>query len=166
MVEGQAGADALIEVLHRLQERQGWLDADSLRQVADELRLPLSHVHGVASFYHLFLLRRPTPHRCAVCLGTACFVRGGGELAQRLAAWLGVNLDDPRGNGRWSLQQVGCLGACGQAPVLVVDGELVTRLPLDPACRSRLEDRLREAGIAEEGEPDTGRPEVPGSKAP
>lgn len=144
---GGGGADSLIEVLHRIQEPQGWLDPDSLRQVARQLRLPLSHVQGVASFYHLFLLQRPTPHRCAVCLGSACFVRGGMQLAQQLATRLEVQLDAPAGNGHWSLQRVGCLGACGQAPVLVVDGALVTRLPLDPASQPLLERRLQEAGL-------------------
>ena len=144
---GGAAADALIEVLHRLQERQGWLDRDTLRQVARQLRLPLSHVVGVASFYHLFLLGQPTPHRCAVCLGSACFVRGALELSQALSERLGVELDDPRGDGCWSLQRVGCLGACGQAPVLVVDDRLLTRLPLAPDARPRLEHRLDEAGL-------------------
>ena len=148
---GGSGPDSLIEVLHRVQEARGWLDPDSLRQVARQLRLPLSHVQGVASFYHLFLVQRPTPRRCAVCLGTACFVRGGLLLAERLEAQLAVALDDPAGDGLWSLQRVGCLGACGQAPVLVVDGELVPRLPLDAASLPLLERRLREAGIPAAG---------------
>jgi bidirectional [NiFe] hydrogenase diaphorase subunit len=146
-VVGGSGADSLIEVLHRVQKPRGWLDSRTLLQVARQLRLPLSHVQGVASFYHLFLLQQPAPHRCAVCLGTACFVRGGLQLADLLAARLAVDLDGPWGEGGWSLQRVGCLGACGQAPVLVVDGDLVTRLPLDPALRPLLERRLREAGL-------------------
>jgi NADH:ubiquinone oxidoreductase subunit E len=124
-------ADALIEVLHQVQEIHGYLPADALEQVARALRLPLSRVYGVASFYHLFHLEAPTEHRCAVCLGTACFVRGGADLAAQLEERLGVKLDDPAGNGVWGLQHVSCLGACGQAPVLVVDGLLATRLPVD-----------------------------------
>lgn len=151
---GGAPADALIEVLHRLQERQGWLDRDTLRQVARQLRLPLSHVVGVASFYHLFLLKQPTPHRCAVCLGSACFVRGALQLAQTLSERLGVALDDPEGDGGWSLQRVGCLGACGQAPVLVVDERLLTRLPLAGDAHPQLEQRLDEAGLPRAGEGD------------
>ena len=116
------GSDALIEELHRLQQDQGFLSREQLRQLARRLRLPLSLVYGVASFYHLFRLEAPTPHRCAVCLGTACFVRGGADLARALEHHLGVRLDDPAGNGMWGLQHVSCLGACGQAPVLVVDG--------------------------------------------
>jgi NADH:ubiquinone oxidoreductase subunit E len=150
---GAVGADALIEVLHRLQEHQGWLDHEALRQVAHQLRLPLSHVYGVASFYHLFRLRQPTPHRCEVCLGSACFVRGAMQLAAQLARQLGVVLDDPLGDGTWSLARVGCLGACGQAPVLVVDDVLLTRLPLDPASLPALEQRLQQAGLPDGGTP-------------
>ncbi|MEB3334066.1 MAG: NAD(P)H-dependent oxidoreductase subunit E [Cyanobacteriota bacterium] len=135
-------ADALIEVLHQVQELHGYLPPSALAQVARELRLPLSRVWGVASFYHLFRLEPPTAHRCAVCLGTACFVNGGGDLARELEARLGVRLDDPAGNGLWALQHVSCLGACGQAPVLVVDGVMHTRLPVDdPASLSRQLDR-------------------------
>jgi NADH:ubiquinone oxidoreductase subunit E len=127
-------ADALIEVLHQVQELRGYLPQESLDQVARTLSLPLSRVLGVASFYHLFRLSPPTPHRCAVCLGTACYVKGGAELARELETRLGVKLDDPEGDGFWGLQHVSCLGACGQAPVLVVDGTMVTRLRVeDPA---------------------------------
>ncbi|MEX1317097.1 MAG: NAD(P)H-dependent oxidoreductase subunit E [Synechococcaceae cyanobacterium] len=138
-------ADALIEVLHQVQELYGYLPAGALAQVARELKLPLARVHGVASFYHLFRLDAPTAHRCAVCLGTACFVKGGGELAARIEQRLGLQLDDPAGNGIWALEHVSCLGACGQAPVLVVDGQLEPRLPMDdPAA---LDARLAALGL-------------------
>lgn len=156
LIRQQRGrADALIEVLHQVQELHGYLPRQALAQVARELRLPLSRVYGVASFYHLFRLEAPTAHRCAVCLGTACFVKGGSELATRLEQRLGLRLDDPAGNGTWALEHVSCLGACGQAPVLVVDGRLEPRLPLDdPAA---LEARFRALGLepcpAQEGRP-------------
>jgi NADH:ubiquinone oxidoreductase subunit E len=138
-------ADALIEVLHQVQELRGHLPPSALAQVARQLSLPLSRVQGVASFYHLFRLEPPTAHRCAVCLGTACYVKGGADLARELEARLGVRLDDPTGNGLWGLQHVSCLGACGQAPVLVVDGAMVTRLSVgDPA---RLAEELDQAGL-------------------
>ncbi len=146
IVRRQGGrADALIEVLHQVQELHGYLPPASLDQVARELSLPLSRVLGVASFYHLFRLEPPTVHRCAVCLGTACYVNGGAELARELEGRLGVRLDDPAGNGEWGLQHVSCLGACGQAPVMVVDGAMVTRLAVeDPA---RLAVQLDQAGL-------------------
>jgi len=139
-------ADALIEVLHEVQEIHGHLSQAALRQVARGLRLPLSRVYGVASFYHLFRLEAPSRHRCAVCLGTACFVRGGADLADALEERLGTRLDGPPSPGGWALQQVSCLGACGQAPVLVVDGQLEPRLPIDdPAA---LEARLDALGLS------------------
>jgi NADH:ubiquinone oxidoreductase subunit E len=146
IVRRQGGrADALIEVLHQVQELQGFLPATALQQVAKELQLPLSRVQGVASFYHLFRLDPPTAHRCAVCLGTACYVNGAADLVRDLEARLGVRLDDPAGNGLWALEHVSCLGACGQAPVLVVDGAMVTRLLVeDPA---RLAQQLDQAGL-------------------
>lgn len=138
-------ADALIEVLHQVQELYGYLPRPALAQVARELQLPLSRVYGVASFYHLFRLEAPTAHRCAVCLGTACFVKGGAELVARLEQRLGLRLDDPAGNGCWALEHVSCLGACGQAPVLVVDGRLEPRLPIDDAAA--LDQRLDALGL-------------------
>jgi len=138
-------ADALIEVLHQVQELYGYLPPGALAQVARELKLPLSRVHGVASFYHLFRLEAPTAHRCAVCLGTACFVKGGGELAARIEQRLGLRLDDAAGNGTWALEHVSCLGACGQAPVLVVDGQLEPRLPMDDP--EALDRRLSALGL-------------------
>ena len=123
--------DGLIEVLHQVQEIFGFLPKPALLQVARGLRLPLSRVYGVASFYHLFRLQPPAEHRCAVCLGTACFVRGAGRLAVGLQRRLGLDLDQTREDGRWALERVSCLGACGQAPVLVLDGVLFTAPPAD-----------------------------------
>lgn len=146
IVRRQGGrADALIEVLHQVQELKGFLPPSALHQVARELRLPLSRVQGVASFYHLFRLEPPTRHRCAVCLGTACYVNGGADLARELEARLGVRLDDPAGNGVWALQHVSCMGACGQAPVLLADGVMVTRLAVDDPLR--LSHQLDLAGL-------------------
>jgi NADH:ubiquinone oxidoreductase 24 kD subunit len=140
-------ADALIEVLHQVQDMHGYLPRSALDQVARELHLPHATVMGVASFYHLFRLKAPTAHRCAICLGTACFVKGGAELARRLERRLGVRLDDPAGNGEWALEHVSCLGACGQAPVLVVDGALEPKLPLDDPAG--LDQRLQQLGLGE-----------------
>ena len=107
--------EALIEILHALQQQQGWLSPLSLACVARGLALPLSRVQGVASFYHLFALQPPPHHRVGVCLGTACFVRGGTALQQRLAQGLAPG---------WALEQLSCIGACAQGPVLLVDGRI------------------------------------------
>ena len=107
--------EALIEILHALQHQHGWLSPPALAAVARGLALPLSRVQGVASFYHLFALQPPPRHRIAVCLGTACFVRGASALQQRLVQDLAPE---------WQLEQLSCVGACAQGPVLLVDGQI------------------------------------------
>ena len=101
---------SLIERLHALQQRHGYLPRAELQQLAVAMQRPLSDVMGVASFYHLFRLVPPPVHRYVVCRGTACFVRG----AERLEAGL-------RRRGV-AFETASCVGACGQAPVLVLDG--------------------------------------------
>ena len=126
--------DALIEVLHDLQQQRGYLSAEVLKAVARELALPLSRVQGVASFYHLFALQPPTPHRCAICLGTACVVRGAARLLAAVEQRLGLPLQGRSADGRWSLQQLSCIGACAQGPLLLIDGHLAAALPLNDAA--------------------------------
>jgi NADH:ubiquinone oxidoreductase subunit E len=101
---------SLIERLHAVHQRHGYLPRAELQQLAVAMQRPLSDVMGVASFYHLFRLVPPPLHRCVVCRGTACFVRG----AERLEAGL-------RRRGV-AFETASCVGACGQAPVLVLDG--------------------------------------------
>ncbi|MFM8277209.1 MAG: NAD(P)H-dependent oxidoreductase subunit E [Cyanobium sp.] len=144
LVRLQAGRqDALIEVLHAVQQQQGHLSPAALGQVARQLRLPLSRVYGVASFYHLFQLQPPTAHRCGVCLGTACFVRGAAPLLERLVQLLGLAPDQSGADGVWRLERLSCMGACGQAPLLLIDDQVLAELPLaDPSALDR---RLRQA---------------------
>lgn len=127
--------DELIEVLHQLQERRGCLEARTLALVAERLHLSPSRVFGVASFYHLFRRTPPRLHACRLCQGTACVVQGGWELRRQLEHELTV--------GDWDLSLESCLGVCGQAPMLLLDGVLVGRLPAhDPvAVRAELQRR-------------------------
>lgn len=129
------GPDDLIEVLHQLQERHGWLDERTMALVAEALNLRASGVYGVVSFYHLFRRRPPRPHACRLCQGTACVVQGGWELRRQLEQELSA--------GDWELTLESCLGVCGQAPMLLLDGVLVGKLPgHDPgAVRKELQRR-------------------------
>ncbi len=124
-MSAEALGDGLIEALHRLQQRQGWLSPAQLVQLSHDLSVPASRVQGVVTFYHLFALRPGAPHRCGICLGTACWVQGAERLAEGLQRRLGLQLDGGPGSGRWELVSLACVGACSQAPVLLLDGQVL-----------------------------------------
>jgi bidirectional [NiFe] hydrogenase diaphorase subunit len=117
--------DALIEVLHTAQEAFGYLSEDLLVYVATQLKTPLSRVYGVATFYHLFSFKPLGEHTCTVCLGTACYVKRAAEILAALEAETGIQAGQTTPDGRFSLATARCLGSCGLAPVLVIDGNVI-----------------------------------------
>lgn len=127
MKRSQYRQDGLIEVLHKAQEAFGYLEEDVLLYVARSLKLPLSHVYGVATFYHLFSLKPSGVHSCVVCLGTACYVKGGGEVLAALEAETGIHAGETTPDGQVSLIAARCIGACGIAPVVVFDGAVASK---------------------------------------
>jgi bidirectional [NiFe] hydrogenase diaphorase subunit len=114
--------DALIEVLHKAQESFGYLEPEVLQYIARQLKLPLSQVYGVATFYHLFSLKPSGAHNCVVCLGTACYVKGAEQIVKHLEAELGIKMGETTVDGQMSLLSARCIGACGIAPAVVFDG--------------------------------------------
>jgi bidirectional [NiFe] hydrogenase diaphorase subunit len=122
MKRSQYRQDALIEVLHKAQEAFGYLEEDVLLYVARALKLPLSHVYGVATFYHLFSLKPAGKHTCIICLGTACYVKGAGDMISDMEAHLGIKVCETTPDGEVSLVAARCIGACGIAPAVVFDG--------------------------------------------
>lgn len=114
--------DQLIEILHVAQDVFGYLSEDVLLYVTRALRLPPSQVYGVATFYHLFELTSPGDHSCTVCTGTACFVKGADEIVRRVGEQYGVTAGATSDDRRMTLRTARCLGSCGLAPVVVVDG--------------------------------------------
>jgi bidirectional [NiFe] hydrogenase diaphorase subunit len=114
--------DALIEVLHKAQDLFGFLEIDVLWYVARALKLPPSRVYGVATFYHLFTLKPPGEHTCVVCLGTACYVKGADRLLAAVQEYAHVRGGQTTPDKRLSLLTARCVGACGIAPVVVLDG--------------------------------------------
>jgi bidirectional [NiFe] hydrogenase diaphorase subunit len=119
--------DALIEVLHTAQEAFGYLSEDMLIYTARQLKLPLSWVYGVATFYHFFSLKPLGEHSCIVCLGTACYVKQAAEIIAKLQAEYGIEPGQTTPDGKLSVSAARCLGSCGLAPVLVLDGEVIGR---------------------------------------
>jgi bidirectional [NiFe] hydrogenase diaphorase subunit len=116
--------DALIEVLHKAQEVFGYLEEDVLLYVARGLKLPLSQVYGVATFYHLFSLKPSGAHTCVVCMGTACYVKGANELLGTLAKDFHLHPGETTPDGQVSLTTARCIGACGIAPAVVFDKQV------------------------------------------
>ncbi|NLE53213.1 MAG: bidirectional hydrogenase complex protein HoxE [Chloroflexi bacterium] len=117
--------DALIETLHTVQESFGYLDNEALLFVSNALRVAPSQVYGVATFYHFFNLKPQGKHSCAVCLGTACYIKGTGELLDTIRETYHVEPGETTDDGKLSLLTVRCVGACGLAPALVFDGEVM-----------------------------------------
>lgn len=131
--------DALIETLHTVQESFGYLDEEALHYVAEALRVPLSRVYGVATFYHFFTLKPPGDHTCVVCMGTACYIKGGGTIMNEVEQTFNVKAGETTTDGRLSLLTARCLGTCGIAPAVVLDGEVAGKVD-----RREVLKRLRE----------------------
>jgi bidirectional [NiFe] hydrogenase diaphorase subunit len=120
--------NSLIETLHTVQETFGFLEKRSLEYVSLALRVPLSRVYGVATFYHFFTLKPPGEHVCVVCMGTACYIRGAQNVLQDIEQTAGARAGETSPDGRVSLLTARCLGSCGLAPNAVFDGEVVGKL--------------------------------------
>jgi bidirectional [NiFe] hydrogenase diaphorase subunit len=118
---------ALIETLHTVQSSFGFLDDVSIRFVARSLHVPLSQAYGVATFYHHFSLKPPGKHTLTVCMGTACYIKGGDRLLADSEAHLHIRDGQTTPGGQISLMTARCVGACGCAPVVLLDGELAAQ---------------------------------------
>lgn len=124
--------DSLIEVLHVAQGQYGWLDRELLGLIAARLRLPPSLVYGVASFYHAFRLEPPGRHRCTVCTGTSCHIKGGSGLLRKLEQRFGIACGATTPDGSLTLENVRCLGTCGLAPLVMIDGKACPHASFEP----------------------------------
>ena len=114
---------SLIPVLEEIQETIGYLPKTIQRRVALGLKIPFSEVYGVVTFYSFFTMVPRGRHTVRCCLGTACYVRGGKKNIDRLSSILKVGQGETTEDNRYTLETVRCLGACGLAPVVVVDDD-------------------------------------------
>jgi NADH:ubiquinone oxidoreductase subunit E len=121
-------------VLTLTQERLGYVSPAAQRYIASALGVPLSHIYGVLTFYSFFRMNPIGRHKVSVCLGTACYVRGGPSLVEKLQQVLGVKVGETTEDDRFTLETCRCVGACSQAPVVMVDDDVVGRIqPQDAA---------------------------------
>ncbi len=122
---------ALMPVLQKAQEIYGYLPIEVQSMVAEGLGISLSEVYGVATFYSQFSLNPKGEHRISVCLGTACYVKGADKILEGLEERLGIKCGECTKDGVFSLDSCRCVGACGLAPVMMIDDDVYGRLTVD-----------------------------------
>jgi NADH-quinone oxidoreductase subunit E len=141
---------ALLARLHTINAEHGYLPQEELRRAADELGVPLSQLYGAASFYASFSFEPRGRHTIQVCQGTACYIRGGDKLLEKIEAMLGVQPGETTDDRLFTLETVYCVGSCSMSPVVRVDGNTYGRLKPD-----RLPRILQKYRQAEELEPES-----------
>jgi len=114
----------LIAVLHKAQAIYGFLPQNVMDAIAEEMQIPTAHIWGVATFYHYFNLTPPGKHVISVCLGTACYVKGAEQVLEAIKNELRIDVGQVTKDGLFSLQPARCLGACGLAPVVMIDDKI------------------------------------------
>lgn len=112
---------SLIQVLHLAQEIYGYLPLELQRHISEKLELPLSEISGVVSFYSFFSTVPRGENTVRVCMGTACYVRGGKKIVEHLQDRLGVELGGTTADGKFTFEVARCIGACGLAPALMIN---------------------------------------------
>ena len=118
----------LIMVLHQVQQTYGYIPREVAIEVSQLLNVPLAKIYGVVTFYNFFKLQKAGKYIIQVCLGTACYLRGGDDLMKELERELGIGVNGTTPDGLFSIEAVRCLGCCGLAPVIVVNGEVHGKL--------------------------------------
>lgn len=122
---------ALMPVLQEVQEIYGYLPYEVQLMVAEGLGLPLEEVYGVSTFYSQFALSPKGKYHISVCMGTACYVKGAGDILDKLSEKLKIKSEECTPDGKFSLTACRCIGACGLAPVLTVNDDVYGRLSID-----------------------------------
>jgi bidirectional [NiFe] hydrogenase diaphorase subunit len=122
---------ALIETLHSVQSSFGYIEDDALHYVAESLNVPPSKVYGVATFYNHFTMKPQGRHTFALCTGTACYVKGSDQVLKFMKEQYGLEPGQTTPDNELSFITARCVGACGLAPVMILDGEVVGKLSVD-----------------------------------
>ena len=126
---------ALMPVLQQAQDLYGYLPIEVQKIIAEGLNIPLEQVYGVVTFYAQFTLNPKGKYSIAVCMGTACYVKGSGAILERIEQKLGIEPGGVTPDGKFSLDETRCLGCCALAPVMTINGEVYGRLVPDDVDR-------------------------------
>ena len=131
IAEHKSDKGALMPVLQQAQEVYGYLPIEVQEIIAKEMDIPLEKIYGVVTFYSQFSLNPKGKYTISVCLGTACYVKGSGDIFNKLSEVLGIKGGETTPDGKFSLVDCRCIGACGLAPVLTVNDDVYGRLTVD-----------------------------------
>lgn len=118
----------LMPVLQEAQEIYGYLPIEVQKIISEGLDIPLEHIYGVVTFYAQFSLAPKGEYKIGVCLGTACYVKGSGDILNKIKEIIGIDVGECTPDGKFSLEATRCIGACGLAPVMTINEEVYGRL--------------------------------------
>lgn len=122
---------SLIMILHKVQQEFGYIPREAAFEVSRLVDVPLAKIYGVATFYHYFKLEKPGRNRVSVCMGTACYLKGGEDIVGELENLLGTPVGSTTEDGEFSIEAVRCVGCCGLAPVVVIGDEVYGKVTKD-----------------------------------
>lgn len=122
---------ALMPIMQEAQDIYGYLPIEVQKIISDEMQIPMEKIYGVATFYSQFALQPKGKYRISVCLGTACYVKGSGQIYEKLQETLQIKGGECTMDGKFSLEACRCVGACGLAPVMMINDEVYGRLTPD-----------------------------------
>lgn len=114
----------LIQILNQIQEEYGYISEDAQREIAEYLNMPMAEIYGVITFYSRFTLKPKGKYNIAVCLGTACFVKGSEKILDKVKEILKIDVGQTTTDGKFSIEATRCIGACGLAPVFTINNEV------------------------------------------
>lgn len=119
---------AILSILQDIQAKEKYLPKEVLEQVSQKMRIPMANIFRIATFYNALSIKPRGRHKVDVCLGTACHVRGGNKIIDKLSRDLGIQVGETTKDKRFTLELVRCVGCCSLGPVMVVDGNVFGRL--------------------------------------
>lgn len=122
---------AILAILQDIQNEERYLPQEDLEYVSKKMNIPLANIFRIATFYNALSLKPKGRHQIDVCLGTACHVRGGNKILEKMERDLGISVGETTKDRRFTLESVRCLGCCSLGPVAVIDGKVYGRLTQD-----------------------------------
>jgi NADH-quinone oxidoreductase subunit E len=129
--EWKAKPGSLIMILHKIQETFGFIPREAAEKLSRVADIPLARIYGVITFYHFFKTKKPGKHKISVCLGTACYLKGGQDLIEEARSILSLEEDGVTEDGLFSIDPVRCVGCCGLAPVITIGNDVYGKVTVD-----------------------------------